>query len=136
LEQNEYFNWTSLAANDTGSVPTDLILDSVIQLDGQDRFEKRPASYFRLIQPYQRHTTVPIGQFIYCYSFALKPEDLQPSGSLNASRIYNIVLQVTPNNNIGVFPSENRGDMTCVVYALNHNVLRILDGFGGLLYSV
>jgi hypothetical protein len=136
LEQNEYFNWTSLASSDTGSVPTDLILDSVIQLDGQDRFEKRPASYFRLIQPYQRHTTVPIGQFIYCYSFALRPEDIQPSGSLNASRIYNVVLQVTPNNNIGVYPSENRGDMTCVVYALNHNVLRILDGFGGLLYSV
>jgi len=136
LEKNEYFNWTSLASDDTGTVPTDLILDSVIQLDGQDRFEKRPASYFRLIQPYQRHTTVPIGQFIYCYSFALRPEDIQPSGSLNASRIYNIVLQVTPNNNIGVYPTENRGDMTCVVYALNHNVLRILDGFGGLLYSV
>jgi len=136
LQNNEAFNWTSLAADDTGAAPTDLMIDAVIQLDGQDRFEKRPASYFRLIQPYQRHTNVPVSSFIYMYSFAIKPEDLQPSGSLNASRIYNIVLQITPNNNIGVFPTDNRGDMTCTVYTHNHNVLRILDGFGGLLFSV
>jgi hypothetical protein len=136
LAQNEYFNWSSLSSSDTGAVPTDLMVDAVIQLDGQDRFEKRVASYFRLIQPYQRHTTVPINSFIYNYSFALRPEDLQPSGSLNASRIYNIVLQITPNNSVGVYPTESRGDMTCTVYTHNHNVLRILDGFGGLLFSV
>ena len=136
LAQNEFFNWTSLSANDTGAVPTDLMVDAVIQLDGQDRFDKRDATYFRLIQPYQRHTTIPVGSFLYCYSFAIRPEDIQPSGSLNASRIYNIVLQVTPNNAIGVYPSQTRGDMTCTVYATNHNILRILDGFGGLLFSV
>ena len=87
LAQNEYFNWSSLSSADTGAVPTDLMVDAVIQLDGQDRFEKRVASYFRLIQPYQRHTTVPTNSFIYNYSFALRPEDLQPSGSLNASPV-------------------------------------------------
>jgi hypothetical protein len=136
LAENEHFNWTSLASDDTGAVPSDLMTDAVIQLDGQDRFEKRVASYFRLIQPYQRHTTVPVNSFIYNYSFALRPEDLQPSGSLNASRIYNIVLQITPNNSVGPFPTDTRGDMTCTVYTHNHNVLRILEGFGGLLFSV
>jgi hypothetical protein len=136
LAQNELFNWSSLSSDDTGTTANDLMIDAVIQLDGQDRFEKRVASYFRLIQPYQRHTTIPIGSYIYNYSFALRPEDLQPSGSLNASRIYNIVLQVTPNNSVGTYPTETRGDMTCTVYTHNHNVLRILDGFGGLLFSV
>jgi hypothetical protein len=132
--KNEPFNWSSLGSDETGGIPTDLMADAVIQLDGQDRFERRPASYFRLVQPYQRHTTIPVGKFIYLYSFALRPEDVQPSGSLNASRIYNITLQLTPNNNIGEF--IQRGDMICTVYANNHNVLRVVDGFGGLLFSV
>jgi hypothetical protein len=132
IAQNEPFNWSSLAASETGAVPTDLIVDAVIQLDGQDRFDRREAPYFRLVQPYQRHTTIPSGKFIYVYSFALRPEDIQPSGSLNASRIYNITLQLTPNNNI----LSGRGDMTCTVFATNHNVLRVLDGFGGVLFSV
>ncbi len=134
VNQNEHFNWTSLGAGDTGAMPQDLMVDAVIQLDGQDRFERRPASYFRLVQPFQRHTVIPSNKFIYVYSFALRPEDIQPSGSLNASRIYNITLQITPNNDLGQF--QSRGDMTCTVYATNHNVLRIIDGFGGLLFSV
>lgn len=136
VSRHEYFNWSSIGAAEVGPEPTDLIVDALLQLDGQDRFDRREAPYFRLIQPYQRHTNIPAGLFIYLYSFALRPEDIQPSGSLNASRFGSIVLQLTPNNDNAVMPAGGRGDLSSRVYATNYNVLRIIDGFGGLLFSV
>ena len=65
-----------------------------IQLNGQDRFTEREGSYFNFVQPYQHHTNTP-ATGINVYSFALKPEDLQPSGSCNFSRIDNAVLNIT-----------------------------------------
>ena len=53
-----------------------------IQLNGQDRFTEREGSYFNFVQPFQHHTSTP-ATGINVYSFALKPEDLQPSGSCN-----------------------------------------------------
>jgi len=70
-----------------------LIKSALLRIEGYDRFEMRNADYFRLVQPFQYHTAVPKDDYIYTYSFALKPEDIQPSGSLNASRIDNIFLR-------------------------------------------
>ena len=136
LSRHEWFNWSSIGADEVGPDPTDLMTDAVLQLDGQDRFDRREAAYFRLIQPYQRHTNIPSGSFIYLYSFALRPEDIQPSGSLNASRFNSIVLQLTPNNDPKSYPTGGRGEISSRVYATNYNILRIIDGFGGLLFSV
>jgi len=75
---------------------------------------------------------IPEESFLYSYSFALRPEDIQPTGSMNASRMNSIVLQVdiepTMVNSIGTLHSR--------VYATNHNVLRIADGFGGVLFTI
>jgi hypothetical protein len=136
MARHEWFNWSSIGAAEAGPEANDLIVDALIQLDGQDRFDKREAAYFRLIQPYQYHTNIPAGKFIYVYSFALRPEDIQPSGSLNASRFNSIVLQLTPNNDKSTMPTGGRGDLSSRVYATNYNVLRVIDGFGGLLFSV
>jgi hypothetical protein len=57
---------------------------------------------------------------------------MQPSGSMNASRIDNLVLQLTMNNTV----SPARGSANVRVYTLNHNVLRVVDGFGGLLFRI
>ncbi len=101
-----------------------------IQLNGHDRFSEREGKYFNLIQPYQRHTNIPaVG--INVYSFALNPEDHQPSGSCNMSRIDNATLNLTlTNNTVG---SDRTAKVR--VYATNYNVLRIMSGMGGLAYS-
>ena len=128
---HEWFNYSNLSISETGK-RTDMLSSALLQLDGMDRFQERDAGYFRLVQAWQHHTVVPNDDFIYTYSFALKPEELQPSGSLNASRIDNLVLQITMNQ--GTVPA--RGNCTARVYAINHNVLRVVDGFGGLLFTI
>jgi len=98
----------------------------LLQLNGNDRFAERDGSYFNYVQPFQHHTNIPSNQGINVYSFALKPEEHQPSGTLNMSRIDTAVLAVTNN-------SSTSG--TINIYATNYNVLRILSGMGGLAYS-
>ena len=77
--------------------------------------------------PYQHHTNIPLNRGINVYSFALKPEEHQPSGTLNMSRIDTAILDVKVAN------SKVIGGIN--VYAVNYNVLRILSGMGGLAYS-
>jgi hypothetical protein len=109
-----------------------------LQLNGQDRFQEREGSYFNFVQPYQHHTNSPqVG--INVYSFALKPEDLQPSGSCNFSRIDNATLNLTLTpDSFSVSTPPEEGDNDSVnfrIYATNYNVLRIMSGMGGLAYS-
>jgi hypothetical protein len=135
IDLHEYFNYSSLAITDVSISPrTDNIISAKVQLDGQDRFERRTAPYFRLVQPYQRHTTTPVTSFIYVYSFALRPEDAQPSGSVNVSRIdsFNLLFDMCDTE----CSDPPRGNATTTIYAVNHNVLRVIDGFGGLLFKV
>ena len=102
---------------------------ALLQLNGHDRFAKRPMNYFTRVQPYQHHTNVPHGDRIGVYSFGLRPEDHQPSGTCNFSRIDNATLQLTFGANDDGAGSELQ------VYATNYNVLRIMSGMGGLAYS-
>jgi len=142
---NYWFNYSGLTSSGVDSFQT-----ALLQLNGHDRFSVRNADYFRKVQNYEHHTRVPrvggdIGgtftdtvlrsfrQFIYSYSFALSPEEHQPSGTCNFSRIDNAVLQMTYN-------SANGGEtytqsLNLNVYAVNYNVLRIMSGMGGLAYS-
>ena len=116
---------------------------ALLQLNGHDRFRKRDGSYFAHVQTYEHHSgecnqvagsaavapgsaspgSGPLGG-IYCYSFGLKPEEHQPSGTCNFSRIDNAVLSV-----------NTTGAANLRVYAVNYNVLRIMSGMGGLAYS-
>ena len=106
------------------------VVTAKIQLNGHDRFSEREGKYFNLVQPFQHHTNIPaVG--INVYSFALKPEDHQPSGSCNFSRIDNATLLLTLTNN--TVSSTNTAKVH--VYAVNYNVLRIMSGMGGLAYS-
>ena len=67
----------------------------LLQLNGNDRFNVRDGTYFNLVQPYQHHTNIPLNRGINVYSFAIKPEEHQPSGTLNMSRIDTAVLNIT-----------------------------------------
>jgi hypothetical protein len=129
LQAHEYFNYGSRMLYEFGIPNLDLISSAVLQFDGYDRFEEQSAEYFRLVQPWQRHTAIP-NDFIYVYSFSLAPEAAQPQGSCNASRIDSIVLQVKMNNRVKSRPAG------ITVYAINYNVLRIAAGLGGVLFTV
>ena len=103
-----------------------------LKLNGHDRFEKQDITYFTRYQPYKYHGqfvsgVLGIKDTIGVYSFALKPEEHQPSGTCNFSRIDNSQLIYSGNNGAG------GGDI--FVYAVNYNVLRIMSGMGGLAYS-
>jgi hypothetical protein len=126
-----------------------------LQLNGHDRFTERRDEYFLNVQTYKHHTHMPRSnrtlclktqrddtdtaaadqtdaiiednaQFIYVYSFALNPEEHQPSGTCNFSRIDNATL---------VLNRSGAATGTLKVFAVNYNVLRIMSGMGGLAYS-
>ena len=133
----------STAAGDAGSATgTSLIATSAaltdtfqLKLNGHDRFAARDYKYFSRLQPWQYHSgaggldsSSASGQgrndSICVYSFALKPEEHQPSGTCNFSRIDNAQLVSS-----GVIVART------TLYAVNYNVLRIMSGMGGLAYS-
>jgi len=94
--------------------------------NGHDRFESRDARYFTRTQIWEHHTgygsTQNTKDNIAVYSFALKPEEHQPSGTCNFSRIDSARLVQSDAQPINI-------------YAINYNVLRIMSGMGGLAYS-
>lgn len=111
---------------------------ALIQLNGHDRFDRREGSYFNYVQPDQHHTNTP-ADGINVYSFALHPEQHQPSGTANLSRIDNTQLSIWFHD-----PTHRAGQplMHCLnpdnllyIYAFSYNVLRIMSGMGGLAYS-
>jgi hypothetical protein len=133
VNAHQWFNYTNLSIGDVSPNGfQNLINTALLRIEGYDRFDIRNADYFRLVQPFQFHTVIPIDDFIYSYSFALEPESVQPSGSMNASRLDTITLQLEMNTTI----QPPRGTANSRIYALNHNILRIVDGFGGLLFRI
>ncbi len=95
-------------------------------LNGQDRFKEQKGKYFNQVQSFQHHTGSPYPG-IYSYSFALKPEEHQPTGTCNFSRIDNAQVAVTMG-------AANNAT-TMHMFATNYNVLRIQSGMGGLAFS-
>jgi len=118
-----------------------------LTLNGNDRFAQRDGKYFNLVQPYQHHENVPSNKGINVYSFALKPEEHQPSGTLNMSRIDTATLDLTYEDEVvgvksdgstarsGTDVRQSPKVSQVSIYAVNYNVLRILSGMGGIAYS-
>lgn len=80
---------------------TNPVASAKLQLNGHDRFYQREGSYFNLVQPYSVHTNIPESAGINCYSFGLRPEEHQPSGTCNMSRIDNATLNITMDPTVG-----------------------------------
>jgi len=138
---NKATSWLDFSV--ASGVNKDTFKDGKLQLNGHDRFTTRQADYFRKVQNLDHHTRVPrtqmvddrninYSQYIYTYSFALSPEEHQPSGTCNFSRIDNAVLQLNYNNGDNDTGSNS---LNLKVFAVNYNVLRIMSGMGGLAYS-
>ena len=100
-----------------------------LQLNGHDRFQERDGQYFNYVQPWQHFSNTP-ADGINVYSFALKPEDHQPSGTCNFSRIDNATLNVSI-----VDKNDLDTDSNLSIYTVNYNVLRVMSGMAGTAYS-
>ena len=115
-------------ASDTASVgPVDTFK---LVLNGQDRFKEQSGKYFNQVQPYQHHSGSPCPG-IYSYSFALKPEEHQPTGTCNFSRIDNAQVAIKLKDLTNTSLATPSLDM----FAVNYNVLRVQSGMGGLAFS-
>ena len=123
---NEWFNFSTESYKNGESNGTDPMLEGKILLEGNDLIDTKDYKYFRTVVPYQRHTNV-LNNYIYIYSFSLKPEDYQPSGSCNFSRIDNSVLQMKL--------SEDLKNPIIQIFAVNYNILNISNGMAGVEYS-
>ena len=121
-EANNWFNFSGLECRDP--------LEKVeFTLNNQTRFGGQDASYYRLVQPYQVHSCIP-DAFVYCYSFALHPEDTTtPSGSCNFSRIDHATLVLHLQHGLEKETTE------VWVYATSWNVARHRQGLLGVAYS-
>jgi hypothetical protein len=100
-----------------------------IILNGTDRFTARNLKYFTRNQVWDCHTgfgATGVPDSVALYSFALRPEEHQPSGTCNFSRIDTAQLWFSGT-------SEYINSLT--IFAVNYNVLRIMSGMGGLAYS-
>jgi len=129
FKNSDYFNYSPGSSGNpeiiNGATSKEGFTNMKLQLNGHDRFAVRNATYFRTCQPQQHGFKVP-SKHIYCYSFALKPEEHQPSGTCNFSRIDNAQM---------IFTGGDTANTTLTVWAVNYNVLRIMSGMGGLAYS-
>lgn len=113
------------------------VYKGLIQFNGQDRFDEREGMYFNSVQPFQHHTASPVDG-VNVYSFAINPENHQPSGSANLSRIDTTYLQLKykditqkENGALGYFSADSQ----LFVFDFNYNVLRVMSGMAGLAYS-
>jgi hypothetical protein len=117
--------WTDFTDGSTPYEGGNALVNAKLMLNGHDRFKTRNADYFNLVQPRQHLPRTP-ATGIYVYSFAVKPVEHQPSGSVNMSRIENASLQMTMSSSAA---------QKSYVYATNINILRIVSGMAGLAYS-
>jgi hypothetical protein len=150
---------TTTGATATNTLPfqyADIINRGRLQLNGQDRFDERYGDYFWKVQPYQHHTggaftraivnttdtsatdaviSTSTPNPINVYSFAISPEEHQPSGTCNFSRIDNATLVFDSVTSTGATYPTKTLPFNFRMYAVNYNIFRVMSGMGGLAYS-
>ena len=122
VDHFNYGRWVDCTANPVSTAK--------LQLNGHDRFQQRDGNYFNYVQPFQHFSNTP-ADGVNVYSFALKPEDHQPSGTCNFSRIDNATLNV----GLAANTVTGSGDDNLNIYTVNYNVLRVMSGMAGTAYS-
>lgn len=119
---------TSTSLNDWGNFmgknKQHMLKSAKLLFNGQDRIEQKPVEYFSLIEPWQYHKGSP-PDGVYVISFSLEPEEFQPSGACNMSRINKVQLCLVLNP-----------DVLCdvFVYATNYNFYRVISGMGNVAF--
>lgn len=124
----DYNNYTdNYDGNDTSR--ESLITEGTILLNDTERLSNRNEKYYNLIQPYFNNAnTLPLG--VQMYSFSINPNSTQPAGSCNMSKLETIRLKLKINKILSTF---NTG--LARIYFMSHNILRIANGFGGVIFE-
>ena len=124
---NDYYNYANVIDYNTpAQTSSEPFVNCQLRFNGNDRFENIPATYFYHYQPYKTHSC-GTAQYIHVFSFALDPENIQPSGTANFSKLDSVVLNMECINNI------QEGQL--FIFAKNYNILRIQSGMAGLMFS-
>lgn len=110
------------------TVNADPIIQVGLRVNNLNRFSPMQGAWFRQVSPYQHHTNIPKG-FVYCICFALHPEEPNPSGALNWSRVDNVILDIDFHADIAT------NEKTVIVFARNWNVFSYVEGIGGNKFS-
>lgn len=129
------FNNYGLRLDGEGNVVSTVVL----KFNGHDRFNQREGSYFNYVQPAQHHNRTP-ADGINLYSFGLHPENHQPTGTANLSRIDSVKLNIVYADiysalRMGTFSVDYTTNTKVYIFVVNYNVLRIMSGMGGTAYS-
>tara|TARA_Y100001936_G_scaffold234610_1_gene261885 strand:- start:333 stop:1646 length:1314 start_codon:yes stop_codon:yes gene_type:complete len=127
---NDYLNYKTHEIVNPSTLYGDIVYEHfdkmTLLFNGIERFKRRDGTYFRTLQPIENHYTIP-NKNIYMYSFCLNPEQHQPSGVCNFSRIDNFSINFTGD--------QLYDNYTFILYAKNYNILRIMEGMAGVLYA-
>jgi hypothetical protein len=124
---NDYNNYANVQNYNTPSeISIPPFNDITLRFNGNNRFDTLPETFFRLYQQYKYHSSGS-NTYLYVYSFALNPEDIQPSGTCNFSKLDNVVLSLSMSSTIP--------DGVVNVYATNYNILKIQNGMAGVMFS-
>jgi hypothetical protein len=128
-EDNYAINYSSTGNDIFNHKPSssEEFLTANLKFNGINRFNPRKPDYFKLVQPFEHHTYAPGDKYIYVYSFAMKPEENQPSGTCNMSMVDQASLNFT-------FPSSISASFI-KIYAVNYNILRVVSGMSGLAFN-
>ena len=117
--------WTDFTDGTVSYAGKNHLVEAGLTLNGHPRFSPRHAGYFNTVQPRQHHTKTP-STGVYVYSFAESPEEFQPSGSLNMSKIDNANISLT---------LASAAVAKLYIFAVNLNVFRVRSGMGGVAYN-
>jgi hypothetical protein len=124
-QKNDFLNYDCSHGNNQvyigGEAQYDHFSTMTLKLNGNDRFVERNSIYFRTVQPINYHGIFPYKK-IYMFSFALRPSDQQPTGTLNFSAIDNATM---------VFNGIDTSNTVISVYAVGYNILRIIKSGSG-----
>lgn len=122
--------WDNYSINDNGK--GGIIRFSSIDFHSYERVPRQPSTYFNYVQPYEVHNTTP-ADGINMYSFSIAPEEHQPSGSANMSRLSRVLLSMEFDPSL--FIENSSETLTVRIYTRNVNILRVISGLAGLSYA-
>jgi Large eukaryotic DNA virus major capsid protein len=118
---NNWFDFTDKTRN--------IMTTATILFNGMERLKQKSWEYFTYLQPFQHHTGGCPKDGIYMYSFSINPEEFQPSGSCNMSKINKVQINMTCNA-----PTNEFYNYSASFYVTNYNILKISNGMGGNVF--
>ena len=134
---NQWFNYTSDIYTIKNNLKNNgLLRRARLMFEGKDRFDTLNADFFNLVYPFYYHSsTSNYNKYIYVYSFSEEPENYQPMGACNFSRIDNKTFYIELDNDIMDSTEQKYTENPIITFwAVNYNLLLIQGGLATIGY--